>query len=337
MTENEPNADAYPSNNAKRARSVPPIIDLAAQEIKSDQQSLDQKETEKVDPANKLDLRWIGAALAGGLIGGVLVAGAFSFIPTKDNASDRLAALEVAVSQLAPQESLKPLDARLASIESKAINFQKALEQNATSSPELAARFNKIEEALSHIPTQTPSSDASLNRDALRLTLAMLIKDKVIQNLPFDDEYKTLIGLAGPSSGNAFLQKFSTSGLMSYDALKLELLQSITPLKSQGDAIPSSSAAWTDRVFDMLSRVVKITPVDQINTAMKASIAEIETAITNHQGAKAFELWQSLPEADKKALAKWASHLRDKLDAETAADALITDTLHKVDRKGASQ
>ena len=116
-----------------------------------------------------------------------------------------------------------------------------------------------------------------------------------------------------------------------------EFVKINTALKPVEDTTPTSSIPFSDRMLNMLSRVVTITPADQMGTGTKASLTAIETAIANHQGSKAFELWQSLPENDKQRLAPWASHLREKLTAKMEADALITDALHALDMKGISQ
>jgi len=194
-----------------------------------------------------------------------------------------------------------------------------------------------MEEALGHITLQASSSDGALSKTALRLTLAMLIKEKVTNNLPFEADYKALIALAGPSSGNEILQKFSTAGSVPYEALRSEFITIITTAKPNEGATPSAPLPLSDRMMSMLSHVVTITPVDQIDTGPKASLAEIDTALAKHQGAQALERWQSLPDKDKQALAQWASRLRERLNVEMAADALTHEVLRSLDIKGADQ
>ena len=337
MTENESNADAQPSNKAKSARSAPPIIDLEAQELKSEQPSSDEGKADSIAASKPLNLHWIGAALVGGLIGGALVAGVLHFVPAKESGADRLTALETSIGQLGSQASIKLLETRLAKAESTVSDLRKSLEQNSKSSPELTARLNTIEEALGHINVQASSADGTFSKSALRLTLAMLIKDKVSNDIPYDDAYNALVTLAGSPSSNEILVKFSKSGLASYEVLKSEFVKINTASKPVEDTTPPSPISFSDRMLNMLSHVVTITSADQMGMGTKASLIAIETAIANHQGAKAFELWQSLPENDKQRLAPWASHLREKLDAEMATDVLITDALHALDMKGISQ
>jgi hypothetical protein len=337
MTDTESNAGTPPSSASKSARSAPPIIDLAAEEITSEQPSSEEGRSDSVSASKKTTMQWIGAALAGSLIGGALVAGILHFVPAKDNTADRLVALETTIGQLGSQTSIKLLETRLAKAESSVSDLRRSLEQTSKSSPELTARLNTIEEALGHINVQAASSEGTFNKATLRLTLAMLIRDEVAKGFPFEEEYKALVTLAGPSSSRAILEKFSKSGLVSYDALAAELVQTRTTPKPIDDTASPASISFNDRVLNMLSHVVTITPADQTRTGTKTNFTEIETAITNHEGSKAFERWQALPVNDKQALAPWASHLQEKLEAAGAADALINEALHALELKGVSQ
>ena len=337
MTETEPNANAYPSSKAKGARSVPPVIDLEAQEVKSESSGSDEGKAASIGSAKPFNLQWAGAALLGALVGGALVVGTIAFLPVKDSATDRLTALESAIGQFGSQASIKLLEARLAKAESIASDLRKAVEQPSKPSPELTLRLNRIEEALGHITLQASSSDSALSRSALRLTLAMLIKEKVANSVPFEADYKAFTALAGPSNGNEILQKFSASGSISYEALRSEFIKIVSTPKPMKDTTQTSTIPLSDRVLTMLSHIVTITPTDQIGPESKANFTEIDAALANHQGSQAFERWQSLPDNEKQALAQWASRLREKLDVEMAADALTHDALRSLDIKGADQ
>jgi len=119
--------------------------------------------------------------------------------------------------------------------------------------------------------------------------------------------------------------------------LRSDFIKIVSTPKPTKDTTQTSAIPLSDRVLMMLSHIVTITPTDQIGPETKADFTEIDAALANHQGLQAFERWQSLPENDKQALAQWASHLREKLDVEMAADALTYDALRSLDIKGAGQ
>ncbi len=340
MIENDPNVEAQTPNPSRRARSEPPIIDLAAAEVKPDESASGEEKSETVEGGKKFDPSLIIAAIGGGIIGGALVAGSLTFWPMKNTAPDATIALQSSISQLASQSSVKTLETRLAKIETDAGDLRKSLTQSSKASVDLTpltTRLNTIEEALGHMEGQFSSSDGTWSKGAIRLTLAGLIKDHIAKSTPYKTEYDALIELMGPSAENKVLHDHAQSGTISYEALQHELKQIMAMPTRIETTTSSSSAAIEDRMLDVLSHFVTITRTDEAMPSAPSNSSEIELALTNHAGAKAFEIWQSMPEADRQILANWAAKLRAKLDTEAAVDTLISDALNSLSVKGAAQ
>jgi hypothetical protein len=340
MTENEASADAQSPSTSKRTRSEPPVIDLAAEEINSGKPLSGTGTDDGLRSSPKINLHWIVAAFAGSLIGGLLVASTLYFIPGTNTASERLIALESMIDQLAPQSSLKTLEARVTKAEADTIETRQSLSQSLKLSPDfvsLTNRLKTLEEVMGHLSDQQTLSDGVLSKSALRLTLAALIKDHVAENAPYKNEYDALIALSGPSAEITPLRNFALTGPISYDLLGHEFIQIVTAPMRADASTSLPSATISDRALDVLSHFVTITPADQVVTNTKSGIAEIQIAIANHQGAKALTLWQSLPEPNRQSLSVWASRLQGRLDVESAADTLVSDTLHTLNVRGAGQ
>lgn len=329
---------------ARRARPEPPILDLAAQEVKSD--SADNPSdpgAEGPAPSASLSrlqgLRPIVAALAAGAIGGAMVVTAFYVLTPPAGPSDQLAALENRIETLAAKANVAALEQRVAKVENLSAETYRQFSQLATRPSDSAAldkRMSTVEGVLAQMSQQILTKNAASGDPAARLVLAALIRDRVEQGVPFARELEALTVLAGTLPGQDHLKPWASEGVASYAVLRVELAESLRPAKP---AVPVPDAAapdWGNRFLKVLSHLITITPSDQAPFGASSAWQDLESALVAGDGAKAQAILQALPASQHEIVKQWGARLEARLSAQQAANELFNAALDALKMKGSA-
>jgi hypothetical protein len=253
-------------------------------------------EAEKPRPA--FDWRLLTVALLGGLIGGALVFGSMLVLPAKNPADARLAASEASLHSLeAQQNSL-----------AAALDALKHTPQTPAAPVDLQPimqRLVALEDALAARPATSSQPDLALVKAAARLARALAMRDHL-----------------------------ASQGASAYTALHAEWVRlkaaPVTPA-------PEAASSLNDTLLKALSRFVTISDVkDTPKTDTKAADDAIAMALQARDGTRALTLWQSLPAADQSGSTAWAASLKQRVEAELAANRAVEDALAELDKTEAA-
>ena len=342
MTDDPTANGAAETAKARRQRLAPPVIDLTADEVKVEAAPPApdiERESPMQPPARRFDVRLLGAALAGGALGGVIVAGGLYLWTPPDLAGARIMAIETTLEKLATQSTVNSLEQRLSKSEIAVADARRLAAQAPKTTADLTpidARLAALEDALAksaHAPA--PVNDAS-GEEALRLTLATLVRDKVERGVAFAREFDALLARGGPLAGLDRLKPFAEKGVTPYETLRVELVQLASEPRQSGTNAVGTGSGVSDLMLKGLSHFVTITPSDQVSMAAAGGFRDIEAALLAGDGAKAIGLWQTLPQAQREALKGWVGKVEARLSAEQAADDVMHSALDALQAKGAT-
>ena len=342
MTDDPTANETAETPKARRPRPAPPVIDLTADEVKVEAapEAPDiEHESPKQLPVRRFDFSLLSASLAGGVLGGVIVAGTLYFWTPSDLVGARIMAIETSLEKLAPQSTVNSLEQRLSKAEAAAADARRLLAQapkNALDLSTIETRLAALEDALAKSAHAPALANGASSEEALRLTLATLIRDKVERGMPFAHEFDALSARKGSLAGQDRLKPFADKGVVTYETLRVELVQlGSVPKQSETNAVGTGSGVG-DLMLKGLSHFVTITPSDQASMPPMGGIHEIEAALMAGDGAKALGLWQALPQAQREALKGWAGKVEARLSAEQAADDVMHSALDALQAKGAT-
>jgi len=339
----EPSAnESLTAAKARRTRPVPPVLDLSAEEVKVEEPpelaaSASKDEGPVKAPVPPFDFKLWGAVSASGVLGGLIVAFGMSFVGVSDGTSPRLSALEDTVQTLLPKSALAPVDQRLAKAEQSVTELRRMLEQspkNLADTSSFEKRLKTLEEGFAKVAQQPAMVSGPSGNAVARLTVAVLLRDRVQRGVPFIDEFDAFAALGGPLSGQDGLKPFALAGVPSYDALRSDLADATQSAKTTEAPPKSRSTGLGDAMMKGLSRLVTITPADTPVTAPILNLRAIDAALGMGDGAKAVELWQSLPEGQRTALKPWVGKVEARLTAEQAANDAVGAALAALKEKG---
>jgi hypothetical protein len=314
MDQNDIPAPEAETVRPARPRSKPPLIDLEAEK-----------------PATGFDARPLALALLSGMIGGGLVYAATLLWPANLPSDPRWPAYEQALHTAEAQSAklARDLEALRASLD------------HAPPPPDVTAltqRLTAIEETLARPATQPPVIDTTALQRTLRLSLALALRDKLAADAPFETEYQALIRLSGSSAEQAALAATASHGAPSYAMLRAEFLQNQGGPVTKEPVVPAASASFPDRMMAMLSRFVTITDVHETTSAIAGDPATaLLSALANRRGSDALALYSALSEPDQHRLAPWVTKLRHRVDAEAAAERLVSDAVQGLASAGGGQ
>ena len=327
---------------ARRPRPAPPVIDLTADEVKVEAASAApdiERESPVQPPAPRFDVRLLGAALVGGALGGVIVAGGLYLWTPPDLAGARIMAIETTLEKLATQSTVNSLEQRLSKAEAATADVRRLATQAPKNTVDLApieTRIAALEDALAKSAHAPALANGVSGEEALRLTLATLIRDKVERGIPFARELDALSARNGSIAGQDRLKPYADKGVTTYEALRVELVQlASAPKQSETNAVGAGSGV-SDLMLKGLSHFVTITPSDQASMAPVGGFRDIEAALLAGDGAKALGLWQTLPQAQREALKGWVGKVEARLSAELAAEDMMHSALDALQAKGAT-
>jgi len=277
--------------------------------------------------------------LAGGVLGGIIVASGLYLWTPVDLAGARIMAIETTLEKLAPQTAVSSLEQRLSKAEASIADARRLAAQAPKTAVDLSPiemRIAALEDALAKSTHAPALANGAYGEEALRLTLAALIRDKVERGIPFAREFDALSARGGSLPGQDRLKSFADKGVTAYDALRVELVQLATaPKQTETNAVRTGSGV-SDLMLKGLSHFVTITPSDQASLAPVGGFRDIEAALVAGDGAKALGLWQTLPQAQREALKGWAGKVEARLSAEQAADDVMHSALDALQAKGAT-
>ena len=342
MTDDPTANGAAETAKARRQRPAPPVIDLTADEVKVEAASAapDIERESPVQPsARRLDVRLFGAALGGGVLGGVIVAGGLYLWTPPDLAGARMMAIETALEKLATQSTVNSLEQRLSKAEAAAADARRLAVQAPKSGVDLTpieARLAALEDALAKSTHAPALANGVSGEEALRLTLAALIRDKVERGIPFAREFDVLSTRGGSLTGQDRLKPFAEKGVTTYEDLRVELVQLESTQRQAETSAVGAGSGVSDFMLKGLSHFVTITPSDQAPIAPAGGFSDIEAALLAGDGAKALGLWQTLPQAQREALKDWTGKVEARLSAEQAADDVMHSALDALQAKGAT-
>jgi hypothetical protein len=326
----------------RRTRPAPPVLDLSAEEVKVEKPpepgaSAPNEEKPIKAAVPPFDFKLWGAVSASGILGGLIVALGMAFLGLSDGTSPRLSTLENTLQTLVPKSAIAPVDQRMAKTEQSVAELRRMLEQstkNLTDVSSFEKRLKTLEQDLAKAAQQPAIISGPSGSAVARLTVAVLLRDRVQGGVPFIDEFDALVGLGEPLYGQDRLKAFALASVPSYDALRSDLAHAAQWGKTIEPPPKSSSSGLGDAMMKGLSRLVTVTPADSHGTAPALNLRAIDDALGMGDAAKAVEFWQSLPEGQRTALKPWIEKVEARLMAEQAADDVVRAALAGLKEKG---
>ncbi len=334
---------------ARRVRSVPPVLDLSAEEVKAEVKPTEESHSAPTDPVmedqpapqtNWLDLRVIILSLIGGFVGAAIFVGVLHVWSPSDASTGRIAALETALETTVTKSALTGLEQRLAKAEAANADTRRLMSQNPKDAVDISAietRIVALETSLAASANRAPVTPILSDRLARRLTLTALIRARIEAGTPFLSEFEALESGVEPSQQFAFLKPYADAGVPTYDDLRSELASASSRIKPVEPPPEAAPADIGERMLQGLSRFVTITPVGKPDSHASNGLKEIDAALVARDGTKALALWHSLPSQPQEALADWAKRVQARRNAEQAADELLHEALAVIKAKGAGQ
>ncbi len=344
MTDDAQATEAAGIAKARRARPEPPILDLSAQEVKTDSADGPSDPGAK-DPAPPAPSSgWSGfvpivAALVAGAIGGAMAVVALDVLTPPAGPSDQLMALESRMDTLAAKANVAELEQRVAKVESLSAETYRQFSQLAarpSDSTVLDKRMSTVEGVLAQMSQQILTKNAASGDPAARLVLAALIRDRVEQGVPFARELEALTALAGSLPGQEHLKRWAGEGVASYAVLRVELAESLRPAKPAEPVQEAAPIDWENRLLKVLSHVMTITPSDQAPFGAPSAWPDLEAALAAGDGAKAQAILQALPASQHEIVKHLGARLEARLLAQQAADDVFNAALDALKTKGSA-
>ena len=366
MTQDSVSEQVSPADKPRRPRNEPPVITLSATEIISEpirpsetdptpakvasaQAMPDEQASEPMatsaetgnppddTPSNPQKppksvgtngILFVLSALLGGGIGAAATLAAVWYLNPQDGVTAHLAQIEQSIDQKASASALSGLDKRVALLETAAREFSPLTKQQPVQESEsnATARIAVLEQSIEALSNRPLTPSDAVGRAAARISLTVLVQDKIAAGQPFKREWQALSGLLTPGAERDTLETLAKTGVKSANALRAEALAQLT--KKPATPTDPSPTTLGDRVLKSLSGLVKITPIDAPDAAAPQSVTTgIDRALATDDCETALALWKLLPDERRQTLSAWAEAVSARMSARRAVDALLSNAL----------
>jgi hypothetical protein len=216
----------------------------------------------------------------------------------------------------APQVDLAPLERRIAAIEAQLQPLAAAV---AASKTEVSADQDNVRKAVS-------SSDA-----AALVVVAQSLLGALDRGAPFASEVTAAETLGANPDRIAALQPVAGKGVPTAAALAESFAPLAAPILTGAQSKEPQSIL--DRLERGASSLVRVRPVGApTGDDPAAIIARIEDALGRGDVAASVSAWDQLPAPAKSVTGDWASSARARVEADSAAHALLADAIDRLGR-----
>ena len=216
-----------------------------------------------------------------------------------------------------PAVNIAPLEARIAETERKLAALESSL---AGAKTEIRA-------------TQTESAEASTGASRATVpVVAQALLQALDRGQPIATEIGALRNLGVEPQKLAALDA-AARGLPTAAQLR-DQFGPLAPAIARFGEAPAQEGSITDRLLRSAASLVKVRPVGETAGDAPAAIASrIEGALGRGDLKAALAAWKSLPEGARGPSAAWASALENRIKADEAARAIMTEAVERLGQK----
>ena len=280
--------------------------------------------------------------LLAGLAGGAVAFGIFYGLsqllnPTAD-LTERLANTENSIATFATRRALETTDKRLAALEARFDPLRSELETinrtlNGAGTVDvtpLVRRLTALESAMAVLKQETQNdkpvvastiATSALGFETAKLSLALLISDRLEAGLPFLSELAALELLGVDATIQPLLHDTANG-----NPSQVQLLGQFSALIPQlRKAIPMPAGqSWTDKIWQSLNSLVRIRRIDDTQaTDPESRLHLITLALQAARTDEALKHFNQLPDAMRAQGRDFEALLHKRLAAVMAGDALL--------------
>lgn len=271
----------------------------------------------------------LGAGLLGGVIGAGLLAAGLIWLAPLTELSDRIGAAETAVGQSASRRALEAAERRIAAAEAR-LETIKPGPAEAAPAPDpapLAERIGRLDQAVNgnrermeRLERALAERPASLGAEAARLSVALLLRDRVRAGSAVGAELAALEALGADAGLLAPLRPFARTEPPQAQRLATDFETAAAAIVKAG----GSEAGVGERLAAALSTAVKIRRLDEPAAQNSGDVTDaIRAALRADRVGEADRLWKSLSPAAQDASRAWHEALMLRATALAGADALV--------------
>ncbi|RYE31288.1 MAG: uroporphyrinogen-III synthase [Hyphomicrobiales bacterium] len=304
---------------------------------------------EREEPARTPWLAAIAAGLVGGVIGGALVSyaltkpapsGSTEAIAELRNrleatqasaaAADRKAAAATEAAAKAGSE-LQAVTAKLASLgnvqapDTSAFSAQAQRAEAAATA--VSQRLDQIAGRLGSVETQAKAASGASPEAtaAARLVLAERVQRALAGGRPFAGDLAGLTKSGVAQADLAALTAVAAGGAPTGESLQAGFRKHGAMFQRE---VTPASASWSDKLLALASRVVTVRPVGDSGSTDPATLPlRLEGAIAAGDIVKATALWGQLPEPARRASAEFGADLQKRAAADAAIAKIAQDAV----------
>lgn len=242
-------------------------------------------------------------------------------------AQERLAGFEKQVQERlgAIEKQLQERTQTAANIQERVTAIQEHAQAAANAAQALERRSAEQDQRLAGLAKQFSERGPEAMTATLRVTLADRLGDALQGGAPVGQTLAMLRRLDVKPDAIKPLEPYAQSAPPSAAALA----QEFKPLGQRMIAeTRTSSTDWGERVWNMLDKVVTVRAVgDPKSTDVANLVARIEDALARDATGEAAAAWDALPEPARRVSQDWGAKLKQRADAEAAAQKLYADSL----------
>ncbi len=321
---------------------VEPSVDVA-----EDATSLPPSASPPVEPRSTSSSGgWVGAGLAGAVMGAAAAGALLFLVPAKNDAGARIDALEQKLNA-APAVGSDALDKRLSALEKQATvpatgagteALDKRLAALETAKTGLVAQLQDEQAKIAAIRMDlekvssnpgggdaaavavlsakvealaSGATDKAKSASNVQALGTLVLADRLERMFESGRPYTAILDAVGPSGLSSAdidaLKVFAGTGAPSVQALLRDFVPVSTALLRQQQ---TSKGGWTDALWDVAGRMVTIKPVDDPGGSdIPALVVRIEKALERNDLQTALKAFGELPEPARAAAGDWGRKL----------------------------
>jgi len=242
----------------------------------------------------------------------------------------RLAALE---KKIKPPADLGPVKASIAALAGKLEPLEKQVDSK------VAAKVAPLVEALAKSATTIASNAKAIETTDAKAATSMVrsnaaataivartLVERMAAGKPFDGLVDAIAAMGAKDEQLKVLKSVAAKGVPTAAALQaaFKALES----KVLARETPKQDAPIIDRLKQRAFSLVKVRPVGKSDSTSPAALfANITAALGDGEFIEAMKLYKQLPENGREAAGAWAKQLQTRIDAENAAQSILSDSL----------